>query len=74
MDDDSFDKKNEKIASANDVDGELVTDHDRAWDYLKKGGKYYTRRKGNKKWIHVTPEMKGGVPLKAIKTKVYGDK
>jgi hypothetical protein len=56
------------------ADGEVVTNHDKSWDYMKKGGKYYTRRKGKTNWIHVTPEMKGGRPLKAIKTKVFKER
>jgi hypothetical protein len=56
-----------------DLEGKVIDNHDKSWDYMKKGGKYYTRRKGKTNWIHVTPEMKGGKPLKAIRTKVYGE-
>ena len=54
-------------------DGGIVTDHDKTWDYKKKGNDYYTKRKTSTNWIHVTPQMKGGKPLNAIKTKVYGE-
>ncbi len=70
---DTFGKSDEKTAKAKKTNPNLVTDYDRAWDYLKKGGKYYTRRKGNSKWIHVTPEMKGGKPYNSIKTNVFKD-
>ena len=70
---DTFGMGDDKTAKAKKTNPNLVTDYDRAWDYLKKGGKYYTRRKGNSKWIHVTPEMKGGKPYNSIKTNVFKD-
>jgi len=45
---------------------QIVTDHDKSYDYKKEGGKYYSRRKGSQTWN----EAKGS-SLEAIKTKVF---
>lgn len=31
----------------------IITDHDKVYDYKLSGGKTYTRKKGNKKWIEL---------------------
>jgi len=66
-------KGKSKTSTSKSTKPTVVTDYDRAWDYMKKGGKYYTKRKGKTNWIHVTPEMKGGKPYQSIKTNVFKD-
>ena len=70
---DTFGKSDGKTAKAKKSNPNLVTDYDKSWDYLKRDGKYYTRRKGKTNWTHVTPEMKGGKPYQSIKTNVFKD-
>ena len=72
---DNFNQDGEKSKTATSKSTKpiVVTDYDRAWDYKKEDGNYFTKRKGNKNWIKVTPEMKGGRPYQSIKTNVFKD-
>lgn len=63
----------QETTTKDNLEGKIIDNYDRSWDYMKKGGKYYTRRKGKTNWIHVTPEMKGGKPYQSIKTNVFKD-
>lgn len=66
-------KGKSKTATSKSTKPTVVTDYDGAWDYKKEGGNYFTKRKGKKNWIKVTPEMKGGKPYQSIKTNVFKD-
>ena len=58
-------KKIKKTKSSS-KDSNIITDHDKTWDYKKEGDVYLTKKKGSDKWI--TPNSK---IQKSIKETVF---
>jgi hypothetical protein len=46
----------------------IVTTHDKVWDYKQEGDEYFTRKKGSEDWIKLQ-----GQPLDAVRSKVSFD-
>jgi hypothetical protein len=74
----SFDKLAEiySIKNKSDINPKLttkdntiiVTDFDGVWDYKKEGDKYYTKKKGEDRWILTSGSSKENIKSKVFKT------
>lgn len=62
-------KTDEKSKTSSSKDSNIVTDHDKAWDYKKEGDVYYTKRKGTNKWIKPSSDVQESIRKKVFKNK-----
>lgn len=47
----------------------IITDFDSTWDYKKEGNKYYTKKKGENKWVLISGNFEELIKSKVFKTK-----
>ena len=47
----------------------IVSDHDRTWEYARKGDTFYTRRIGNEDWLRTAGKVKESISTKVFKEK-----